>query len=261
MGRGGDLAWLVPVGALAGEGVLSLAHPGMDPTGVLSLAALFVGAGVPVAARAILSRGDGERRMRRAIRRSARALGKVAREDPVAAPQAGRILRLQRTLVESWESLPAEQRAMLAGEVFSVVEEFGEATRLLRRRTLLRRHLQTLDREGLQGRVRNLERDISELPYDSGLREAFEETLAGRREEMAVREELLAGVSSLNARIEGFESLLGGLCGELLTLDEGVASGRPDLARIKRRISYFRRSLDEITRQMDPASDSSMEPI
>ncbi|WP_273886675.1 hypothetical protein [Rubrobacter naiadicus] len=261
MGRNRDLAWLVPGGALAGEGLLSLVHPVADPAGVLSLAALLVGAGVPVAARVLLSRGEEDRRMRRMLRRNARSLRKVAREDPVAAPQAGRILGLQKTLVESWENLPAEQREMLVGEVVPVVEEFGEATRLLRRRALLRRHLAALDPGGLQGRVRDLEQDISELPRGSGLRGSFEEALAGRREELAVREELLAGVSTLNARLEGFESLLGSLCGELLALDEGGVSGHPDLARLRKRISYFRRSLDEIARPMDPANDSSMEPI
>ena len=249
------LAWLMPLGALAGEGVLSLAWPGADPAGAASVAALAVGAGAPVALRAIRRRGDRQRQLRRGARENVRALARAAREDPIAAPQARRLIGLQEGLLESWELLPEEFRPLLDDDMFTVVEEIREATRLVRRRAALRRHLESADRRELARRVEDLERDISSLEEGSPLRASFESALAGRREELAARKELLDGISAINARLEGVESLLGGLRGELLALD-GSSPGvpdRPDLARLKERISYFRRSLDEVTRPVDPA--------
>ncbi|MDQ3863203.1 MAG: hypothetical protein M3317_06855, partial [Actinomycetota bacterium] len=54
------------------------------------------------------------------------------------------------------------------------------------------------------------------------------------------------------------ESLLGNLRGELLALDGSLVSGQdPGLARLKERIAYFRRGLDEVTRRVEslPATE------
>ena len=57
----------------------------------------------------------------------------------------------------------------------------------------------------------------------------------------------------INAQLEGIESLLGNLRGELLALDASPAAlvAESGLVGLKRRISYFRRSLDEVKRSVD----------
>ena len=57
----------------------------------------------------------------------------------------------------------------------------------------------------------------------------------------------------INAQLEGIESLLGNLRGELLALDASPTAFSPEsgLVGLKQRISYFRRSLDEVKRSVD----------
>ena len=94
---------------------------------------------------------------------------------------------------------------------------------------------------------------------DSPMRAPFESALQGRRGELAGYDDVLGGISMINAQLESAESLLGNLRGELLALDDSLISGPqdPGLARLKERIAYFRRGLDEVTRRVEtlPATE------
>ena len=63
----------------------------------------------------------------------------------------------------------------------------------------------------------------------------------------------------INAQLEGIESLLGNLRGELLALDASptTISTESRLAGLKQRVAYFRRSLDEVKRSVNHLPDSS----
>ena len=91
------------------------------------------------------------------------------------------------------------------------------------------------------------------------MRAPFESALQGRRGELAGYHDALGGISMINAQLESAESLLGNLRGELLALDYSIVSGPldPGLARLKERIAYFRRGLDEVTRRVEtlPATE------
>jgi hypothetical protein len=97
------------------------------------------------------------------------------------------------------------------------------------------------------------------LDSDSPIRAPFESALQGRRGELAGYDEVLGGISMINAQLESAESLLGNLRGELLALDGSLVSGPqdPGLARLKERIALFRRGLDEVTRRVEtlPATE------
>jgi hypothetical protein len=125
--------------------------------------------------------------------------------------------------------------------------------RLARRRAALRRHLESVDRREISRRIEGLERDLAELEEGSSLRAPFETALEGRRGELAGYGEVLTGISMINAQLEGAESLLSNLRGELLALDTGLSPGslEPRLVHLKERVAYFRRSLDEVTRSVD----------
>ena len=257
----GSLLRFVPFGSMAGLGVMTAIN-GPEP-----LAVLF-GIGAVISGRRLLDR---RRNVRKALWRRARGnaaeLGRVARMDSIAAPQMKRIVALQDGLLESWELLPEEYGPFLLDDLFTVVDEVEASAQLARRRSALRRHLESVDRRAIVRRIRDLEREISELGEDSALRTSFEAALEGRRGELAVQDEIPQAIGLINAQLEGIESLLGNLRGELLALDASPAAVSPEtrLVGLKQRVAYFRRSLDEVKRDVDRLpggpSDGIPEPL
>ena len=248
---------LAPFGAFTGLGALAVT------TDAYVLAGLF-GVGAFVTGRNLLNRERNRRKeLWRRARENARELGRVAREDRIAAPQMKRLVSLQEGLLESWELLPEECRPLLDEDVFTIVGEIEGASRLARRRSALRRHLENLDRRGISHRIKNLEKDLAELEENSPLRVPFESALESRRGELASCEDILNGISMINAQLEGAESLLSNLRGELLALDTSLSPGTLDssLAHLKTRVAYFRRSLDEVTRSVETLPPVERLPI
>src|SRR3712207_7700870 len=96
----------------------------------------------------------------RLARENVRELGRVAREDRIAAPQIKRLMGLQEGLLESWELLPEEYRPLLDEDIFTIVGEVEAAMRLARRRAALRRHLESVDRRGKFHPLEGLEREL-----------------------------------------------------------------------------------------------------
>lgn len=241
------LARFIPFGSFAGLGALAAVGDAYVLAGVLGLGAFFSGR------RLLDRRGNQRKELRRRAQANVRELGRVAREDRVAGPQMKRIMALQGGLLESWELLPEEYRPLLDEDIFTIVGEIEDTARLARRRSALRRHLESLDRRGISGRIKNLERDLAALAPDSPLRGPFESALNGRRDELSTYGALLDGISMINAQLEGAESLLGGLRGELLAMDTSLAPGSLEsgLVRLKERVAYFRQSLDEMTRSVE----------
>jgi hypothetical protein len=238
---------LAPFGAFTGFGTLAFVGD------AYSLAAIL-GAGALVTGKRLLDReGNKRKELWRRVRENEREFGRVAREDRVAAPQMKRLASLQRGLLESLELLPEEYRPLLDEDVFSIVGEVEGAARLARRRAALRRHLESVDRREISRRIEGLERDLAELEENSPLRAPFESALSGRRGELASCEDILDGISMVNAQLEGAESLLGNLRGELLALDTNLSPGSLEsgLVHLKERVSYFRRGLDEVTRSVE----------
>jgi hypothetical protein len=243
----GLLIRLAPLGAFTGFGTLAAVD------GAYFLAALL-GTGAVFTGKQLLDRqGNRRKELGRRARENVRELGRVAREDRIAAPQMKRLASLQEGLLESWELLPQEYRPLLDEDIFTIVGEVESAVRLARRRAALRRHLESVDRREISRRIEGLERDLAELEEGSSLRAPFETALAGRRGELAGYGEILNGVSMINAQLEGAESLLSNLRGELLALDTGLSPGslEPSLVHLKERVAYFRRSLDEVTRRVE----------
>jgi hypothetical protein len=250
-----SLARLAPLGAFSGLGAFAVVDGA-------TLLALLSGAGISVAAgRLLRRRGDSRGELRRLVDENARELGRVAREDRISASQMERLGGLQRSLVETWELLPEEYGPLLAGDIFTIVAEVEGAARLARRRAALRRHLESTDRRGILRRIKGLEKDLKGLEPGSPLRAPFESALESRRAELEGHEDILNGISMINAQLEGVESLLSGLRGELLALDSGSATRpvEPELAAIRERISYFRRSLEDVARTVDPLPDPAAE--
>ncbi len=246
-GLSGYLIRLAPFGAFTGFGTLALVD------GAYFLAALL-GTGAVFTGKQLLDRrGNRRKELWRRARENVRELGRVAREDRIAAPQMKRLASLQEGLLESWELLPEEYRPLLDEDIFTIVGEVESAERLARRRAALRRHLESVDRREISRRIEGLERDLAELEEGSALRAPFETALEGRRGELAGYGEVLNGISMINAQLEGAESLLSNLRGELLALDTGLSPGslEPSLVHLKERVAYFRRSLDEVTRRVE----------
>src|SRR5215207_258685 len=231
----GSLMRFVPFGSMAGLGVLA-AIGDAEP-----LAVLF-GIGALITGRRLLDR-----------RMNAAELGSVARMDRIAAPQMKRIAVLQDGLLESWELLPEEYGPFLLEDLYTVVDEVEVSAQLARRRSALRRHLESVDRRAIVRRIRDLEREISGLEEDSALRASFGAALEGRRGELDVHDEMPRAIGMVNAQLEGIESLLGNLRGELLALDASPAAISPEsrLVGLKQRVAYFRRSLDEVRKSVD----------
>lgn len=240
-------------------GLLAVLPP--NPTPDLLIAG-FMGLGAFFSGKRLLDRQANRRKeLRRRAASNVRELGRVAREDRVAASQMKRLMGLQNGLLESWELLPEEYRPLLDDDIFTIVGEVEGTARLARRRTALRRHLQSLDRRGIEHRIESLERDLAGLEPGSPLRMPFESALSGRRGELAGYGELLDGISMINAQLEGAESLLGGLRGELLALDTSLTPGSLEsgLVHLKERVAYFRRGLDEVTRSVDTLPETTTE--
>ena len=238
---------MVPFGAFAGLGTMAAAGEAYVLAGMLGAGAVYTG-------KRLLDRKENRRReLRTRARENVRELGRVARTDRVAAPQMKSLAALQEGVLESWGLLPEEYGPLLEEDIFMILGEVEDAVRLARRRSALRRHLENVDRRGIRRRIKDLEKDLAALGPDSELRAPFEGALESRREELAGYGNILSGISVINAQLEGVESLLGNLRGELLAIDKGLSprSIEPGLAQLKERISYFRRSLDEVTRTVD----------
>src|SRR5919202_5175924 len=142
------------------------------------LLAVPLGVAALVSGRRLLDRRENARKevLSRA-RENARELGRVAREDRIAAAQMKRIAALQEGLIESWELLPEECRPLLDEDIFTIVGEVESTARLARRRAALRRHLESIDRRSISKRIKELQRDLARLEPDSPMREPFESAL------------------------------------------------------------------------------------
>jgi chromosome segregation ATPase len=252
-----NLMRLAPFGSMAGLGALAAVE------GSYLIAALL-GVGATFAGRRLLDRrGNARRELWRRVRANAAELGQVARADGIAASQVKRLAGLQEGLLESWELLPEEYRPLLLEDLYTVVEEVETSAQLARRRSALRRHLESVDRSVIVGRIRELERELARLEEGSALKASFEAALEGRRGELASYDEVPRAIGMINAQLEGIESLLGNLRGELLALDASptALAAEPKLVGLKRRISYFRQSLDEVKRSVDYLPKSPSEGL
>jgi hypothetical protein len=67
----------------------------------------------------------------------------------------------------------------------------------------------------------------------------------------------------INAQLEGAESLLSNLRGELLALDTSLSPGSPDpgLAELKSRVAYFRQSMDEVRKSVESLPAATTERL
>ena len=244
---------LAPFATFAGLGTFAALESSYVLAGLLGIGAFVTG-------RRLLDRRENARKeLLSRVRHNRGELGRVAREDRIAASQMKRLVALQDGLLESWELLPEECRPLLDEDIFTIVGEVEGAARLARRRAALRRHLESVDRHSIHSRMQELQKDLSRLEPESPMRAPFESALQGRRGELAGYHDALGGISMINAQLESAESLLGNLRGELLALDGSIVSGPqdPGLARLKERIAYFRHGLDEVTRRVEtlPATE------
>ena len=242
-----NLIRLAPFGSMAGLGALAAVEGWYFVAGLLGVGAVAAGR------RLLDRRGNVRKELWRRARANAAELGRVARIDGIAAPQVKRLAGLQEGLLESWELLPEEYRPLVLEDLYAVVEEVETSAQLARRRSALRRHLESVDRQVIVGRIRDLERELAQLEEGSALKASFEAALEGRRGELASHDEIPQAIGMINAQLEGIESLLGNLRGELLALDASptALAAQPRLVGLKRRISCFRRSLDEVKRSVD----------
>jgi hypothetical protein len=227
--------------------------------GTYPLAVLF-GIGALVTGKRLLDRrGNQRRELKRRARTNAAELGRVAREDRIAAPQMKRLAALQEGVLESFELLPEEHRPLLIEDLRAVVEEVEASIMLARRRSALRRHLEEVNRRAIVGRVRGLEKELKKFEEGSTLRASFEAALESRRGELALYDEVPQVIGLINAQLEGIESLLGNLRGELLAVDPSTSplALEPKLVHLKDRVAYYRRSLEEVNRKTERlAADS-----
>jgi hypothetical protein len=232
--------------------------------GALFLAALSGVGAVFTGSRLLDREGNRRRELHRWARENERELGRVAREDRIAAPQMKRLQGLQAGLLESWELLPKGYGPLLDDDIFTIVGEIESAARLAKRRAALRRHLDSVDRLEISRRIEGLERDLAGLEEGSPLRAPFERALEGRRGELASDKDILEGISMINAEFESAESLLSNLRSELLALDTSPTSGsslEPGLAHLKERVSYFRQSMDEVRRSEESQPAATAERL
>ena len=244
---------LAPFATFAGGGAFAAIETHYFLAGLLGIGAVATGK------RLFDRRANARKELLSRARANARELGRVAREDRIAAGQMKRMAALQEGLLESWELLPEVCRPLLEEDIFTIVGEVEGAVRLARRRAALRRHLESVDRRSVSKRIKELQKDLAVLEPGSPLRAPFESALEGRRGELAGYDDILGGISMINAQLESAESLLGNLRGELLALDDSLVSGPldPGLAQLKERIAYFRRGLDEVTQRVEtlPATE------
>ena len=123
---------IAPFASFAGLSALT-AVDGIDPLTVL------FGIGALVAGKRLLDRrGNQRRELKRRARANAKELGRVAREDRIAAPQMKRLAALQEGVLESFELVPEEHRPLLFEDLRAVVDEVEASVMLARRRTALR---------------------------------------------------------------------------------------------------------------------------
>lgn len=255
------VARLIPFGSLAGLSVLMAIPP--NPAPEIIFAGIF-GTGAAYAGTRLLDRRENQRKeLLRRARGNVAELNRVAREDRSAEPQMRRIRALQEGVLESWDLLPQEYRPLLDKDIFTIIGEIEDTARLARRRAALRRHLDSVDRHGITRRIEGLVRDLDSLEPGSAMRSAFESALDARRGELESYEDILGGVSIINAQLEGVESLLGNLRGELLAVDTSLAprSLESGLVHLKERVAYFRKGLDEVTRAVDPLPNTDMKQV
>ena len=253
----GYLIRFVLFGTLAVLCTLAVTDGAYFLAGLLGMGAVFTGR------RLVDRKGTRRRELWRWARENARELSRVAHEDRIAAPQMKRLERLQTGLLESWELLPEGYRPLLDDDIYTIMGEVEGAARLARRRAALRRHLDSVDRLVISRRIEDLEQEVAELGENSPLRAPLETALDGRRGELASGADILEGISMINAQLEGAESLLANLRGELLALDTGLAHGSPDtdLAQLKSRVAYFRQSMDEVTRRVETLPAATTERL
>ncbi len=198
-------------------------------------------------------KGNERKELSRRVRQNVAELRRVARTDRIAAPQMKRLIALQEGVLESFALVPEEYGLLLSEDLNTVVDEVEMSAQLARRRVALRRHLESIDRRAVRGRVWELQEEIEALEEGSALRASFEAALAGRRGELAAIDAVPAAIGTINAQLEGIEGLLSNLRGELLALDPGLSAHALEsgLAAIKERVSFFRRGLDEATRSLE----------
>ena len=253
----GHVLRLIPFGSFAGFGAMAFVGNEYFLAGLLGMGAAYTGA------RLVEGRSNPRKELSRWARENVAELNRVAREDRTAAPQMKRIRALQDGVLESWELLPGEYRPLLDEDIFTIVGEVEGTARLARRRAALRRHLESVDRGGVRRRIEGLEKDLASLEPGSAMWTAFESVLGERRGELENYQDILNGISVINAQLEGAESLLGNLRGELLALDTslGPPSLESGLVHLRERVAYFRKGLDEVTRAVDPLPDTDMKQV
>lgn len=248
---------LAPLGAFTGLGAFAFFDAAYFLAGVC-------GIGATVAGKRLMDReGNARRELRRRARENAYELKRVAREDKIAAPQMGRLAELQSGLLESWELLPDDYHPMLEEDIYTIIDEVESAAKLARRRAALRNHLDRVDRKEIARRIESLERDIAALDEGTALHATFESALAGRRGELDGYGDMLNGISLVNAQLEGAESLLGSLRGDLLTLDSSMTPYALDsgLMRLKERVALFKKSFDEVSYAVEAIPDPATEQL
>jgi hypothetical protein len=242
----------VPLGAFTALGSVAVA-------GEVIPIAIVCGVGAFLSGRRLLDReGNARRELGRRVRENVAELRRVARQDRIAAPQMEKLIALQEGVLESWNLLPANYRPLLDEDIFTIVEEVEATAHLARRRAALRRHVASVDRSAIHHRVISLEHDLENLPLDSVLRRQLEFALSGRREELDGVEVMHDGISMINAQLEGAESLLANLRGELLALDSSLSPSALEsgLVHLKERVAYFRRSLDQVAQSTGPLDEA-----
>ena len=240
-------------GSLAGLSTLSA----LD--GVYPLAVLFGVGALATVKRFLDRRGNQRRELKQWARANAAELGRVARDDRIAAAQMKRLAALQEGVLESFELLPEEHRPLLFEDLRAVVDEVEYSILLARRRSALRRHLEAVNRRAIVRRIRGLEKELKKIEEGSPLRASFEAALESRRGELTVHDEIPRAIGLINGQLESIESLLGNLRGELLAVDPSITplALESTLVSLKDRVAYFRRSLDEVNRSTEQlAADS-----
>jgi len=231
--------------------------------GTYPLAVLF-GIGALVTGKRLLDhRGNQRRELKRRAWANAAELGRVAREDRIAAPQMKRLAALQEGVLESFELLPEEHRPLLFEDLGAVVDEVEASVLSAQRRSALRRHLEAVNRRAIMKRIRGLEKELKKIEEGSALRASFEAALESRRGELAVYDEIPQAIGLINAQLEGIESLLGNLRGELLAVDPSITPPALEsrLVSLKHRVAYFRRSLEEVNRSTERLAAGSPEVL
>ena len=164
---------LAPFATFAGLGTFAALEASYVLAGLLGIGAFVTG-------RRLLDRRENARKeLLSRVRHNRGELGRVAREDRIAASQMKRLVALQDGLLESWELLPEECRPLLDEDIFTIVGEVEGAARLARRRAALRRHLESVDRDSIHGRIKELQKDLTRLEPGSPMRASVRERAPG----------------------------------------------------------------------------------